>query len=49
MVLSPLSEVNLKCINSSFAFSSGYNYNNYSPKWKWLVVVDTYRGRDAAR
>ena len=24
-------------------------YNNYSPKWRWLVVVDIYRGRQAAR
>ena len=23
-------------------------YNNYSPKWRWLVL-DIYRGREAAR
>ena len=23
-------------------------YNNYSPKWRW-VVLDIYRGREAAR
>ena len=36
-------------INSRKNFVPHGIYNNYSPKWRWLVLVDIYRGREAAR